>query len=706
MQESQFGGRIPFKARVLAAVPGKSLNNRTYTRELLQQSAPLYEGKPFIMDHDIEHVERVVGIFSRPRYATERGVDGQPYEGLWLDAVGLMDEDLFDLVQGTGLVPPLVRGFSIGGMGEGDWTGDGGIILKKFIPAEGSLTAFPGIPAAHVATINAIEESVRRHSREVNKTSIPVREAEVSLEDAEKLAAKERKRLQERVREGSVPPADNPNSVRSIRGLVPASNDSRPGLPAPTSRMPVTHTYASKGTTSSDGNANIQGLDPEAPTAGGKYPREAAPGSAADAGAQGSKDSKTFKRKDPKLGQPTKHPGFGNLGPSGSGLADGEEEEEEEEALAGSKGLDNPHQMKTDKTGSKFQRKDATMGYSPTKKPGFKKGSPSGTGLTDQPEEEEEEEHTRPSREEADNPMQDHPGRSCGDAHPGMSHDDFKDQDEEEEEEEEHGPSPHTPGLPIGKRGGHAADDSYDSPSDKDSDQAGAEEEEEETQRPRRVRVRQDDSATGSDPSKNPFEPKKKKDDGVTDNPILKTAGQGHNVGANPVKDGGEEEEEEEEEEETAFPPDTIPIEGRAFSMPLNAGILQTMARIAGPKNATEEQINQLFNQWQKLKQPAEDQSIKKMVVKRVKPLTAAAKDGSLPSNTRPAPHTRESVIRTRSVTNIAPTFAATSVSTLPIKRAQELLDEERRKTVNNLSYNNAAKRAWMRIVPELLDIR
>jgi hypothetical protein len=31
--------------------------------------------------------------------------------------------------------------------------------------------------------------------------------------------------------------------------------------------------------------------------------------------------------------------------------------------------------------------------------------------------------------------MQDHPGKSCGDAHAGISHDDFLDQQEEEEEE-------------------------------------------------------------------------------------------------------------------------------------------------------------------------------------------------------------------------------------------------------------------------------
>jgi len=37
--------------------------------------------------------------------------------------------------------------------------------------------------------------------------------------------------------------------------------------------------------------------------------------------------------------------------------------------------------------------------------------------------------------EEGSNPMQDHPGQNCSDAHAGMSHDEFLDQQEEEEEE-------------------------------------------------------------------------------------------------------------------------------------------------------------------------------------------------------------------------------------------------------------------------------
>jgi hypothetical protein len=36
-------------------------------------------------------------------------------------------------------------------------------------------------------------------------------------------------------------------------------------------------------------------------------------------------------------------------------------------------------------------------------------------------------------KKEADKRMQDHPGKKCSDAHPGMSHDDFMDKSEEED---------------------------------------------------------------------------------------------------------------------------------------------------------------------------------------------------------------------------------------------------------------------------------
>lgn len=232
---------VPFKARILAAVPGKSLNKNIYTKELLQQSVPFYDGKPFILDHDIEHAERVVGIFSHPRYATERGMDDKMYEGLWLDGVGLMGEELFEKVKGTGLVPPLIRGFSIGGAGEGELQNNG-ILIKRFMPMEGSITAFPGIPAAHIAAINMVRESLLNHNPEVKKTEpeivqkatanaapvqVPAKGVALDLNETGKLAFKE-------IKEGPVPDQDTGAGTRQ-------QNDVRPRLPTPGRGKPVQH---------------------------------------------------------------------------------------------------------------------------------------------------------------------------------------------------------------------------------------------------------------------------------------------------------------------------------------------------------------------------------------------------------------------------------------------------------------------------------
>ncbi len=113
----------------------------------------------------------------------------------------------------------------------------------------------------------------------------------------------------QKTREGPIPPADNPNSVRPIRGLVAATNDTRPGIPAPASRITMPHSFMSKGTTSSDGNANIQSLNPEAPTS-----TTAGPGT-------GRTTMPPFKYA--QLGNTTTQtPGFGKMSPSGTGLKD------------------------------------------------------------------------------------------------------------------------------------------------------------------------------------------------------------------------------------------------------------------------------------------------------------------------------------------------------------------------------------------------
>jgi len=129
-------GLVAFRARILAAVPGKSLNGRIYTRELLKQTAPLYPSaginpRPFTLDHDIEHCERVVGLITGARYDVEEAMNGDQIEGLWLDAMGYMEEKLFAKVAGTKTVPAFIRGVSIGGEGEGEWTGNG-VLIRNF----------------------------------------------------------------------------------------------------------------------------------------------------------------------------------------------------------------------------------------------------------------------------------------------------------------------------------------------------------------------------------------------------------------------------------------------------------------------------------------------------------------------------------------------------------------------------------------------
>ena len=348
IRESAPAGLVAFRARILAAVPGKSLNGRVYTRELLKQTAPLYPSlgvnpRPFILDHDIEHSERVTGMITGASYGVQEAMDGRPVEGLWLEALGYMDEKLFAKMSGSKVIPPFIRGVSIGGEGEGEFTGDG-VLIRKFNPAELSVTAFPGIPMAHVAELNRVREHYLNHSDEKMPTStLQISEKDVSLEDAEKQKLNDA-RDPRKIREGPLPGPDK------------GYNDSRPGLPTPTIRSTVTHQVPQATTSSVSGIV----LNPEDSTAGkpriggkapvGQYARggysptstpgygklsksgtglpeqESAPGTA---GAPGSRDAKTNKPKIPKTGATTTtHPGYGNLTPSGKGM-DSEEEEED-----------------------------------------------------------------------------------------------------------------------------------------------------------------------------------------------------------------------------------------------------------------------------------------------------------------------------------------------------------------------------------------
>ncbi|MEM3617895.1 MAG: hypothetical protein QXK47_02340 [Candidatus Bathyarchaeia archaeon] len=180
---------VPFKFQALAAKPGKSLNNRVYTADVLRQAAPLYRGKPFIMDHDVESVEKVLGVITDSKYDDEK-------QGLFVEGVGLMDKDLFDKVKGTDVTPPLIKNVSIGGEGEGEYK-FGSVELSKFIPEELSLTAFPGIPEAQLIQIEAIRESFKAAVEKKPEIKETKTEGEVvmdvPLEEAQKIVEQDRK---------------------------------------------------------------------------------------------------------------------------------------------------------------------------------------------------------------------------------------------------------------------------------------------------------------------------------------------------------------------------------------------------------------------------------------------------------------------------------------------------------------------------------
>ncbi|HZY93805.1 MAG TPA: hypothetical protein VFE98_02965 [Candidatus Bathyarchaeia archaeon] len=262
-------GLVPFQARILAAYPTKSLNNRIYTKELLQGVPPLYVGKPFILDHNIEDVDVITGIVTGAKYGLDETSTGGQKEGLWLDTLGYMDEKLFAKMKGSRIIPPFIKGVSIGGEGEGDFRADGGIMIKKFLPAEISMTGFPGLPDAHVSQLNKIRESYKHHEDGEN-TKYPVKETEVSLEEAEKIAKADKTR--NRTREGPLPPGDTPqNSTRAdiLRGtpMQWGQNDRRPGLPTPTSRTNQVWIQPQP-TTSSPGTVAFP-VNPQNPTGSG-----------------------------------------------------------------------------------------------------------------------------------------------------------------------------------------------------------------------------------------------------------------------------------------------------------------------------------------------------------------------------------------------------------------------------------------------------
>ena len=706
VRESAPQGLVAFRARILAAVPGKSLNGRIYTRELLKQTAPLYPStgvnpRPFILDHDIEHSERVTGLITGASYGIQEAMDGRPVEGLWLEALGYMDEKLFAKMAGSKTIPPFVRGVSIGGEGEGEYTGDG-VLIRKFSPAELSVTAFPGIPMAHVAELNRIREHYRNHGyQEMSNSTMQVRENDVSLEEAEK----------QTVHDGN-----DPRKIREapLPGPDGGMNDARPGLPSPMVRSPVVHQQPQATTSSNTAGfapnpedstaSSIQkqrlptpssatagysptktsGFKKNSPSGTGLRDQEAAPGTAADAGAQGSKDAKGNKIKTPKTGSTTTKRRPDSKPVSGAGM----DSDNEEESMQDMGDQTHPLPMSQDHPASHTDLK-----RSKNKNPGVPGENPHDKNA----DEEEESRRINNAAMKAEDEEEEGP-------------------EEEEEGEEEHGPSPHIPGSPKGKKSPHSADNAYDSPADTSSEEENS-----------RVHAREDDPTVGVTKAMKPGtyggadddsdDQEEEEEDGVSVDPVRKVAGQGQNVNANPTK--------EENRADVRFS-EAEPIQARAFSLPSNSGILATLATLANPQVAKEamqkgsveevvkaltrpdhtisrEQVAKLIENWNRGKMPKE-QKPTKIIIR--KPGVGAAKDISTMGLRARAPPVDESVVRTRSITAQAPTMGATSVSTIPGTKLEMLMEEEKKRPYSNVSYLNVAKRTWNRAVQELMEFR
>lgn len=148
---------VPWKAKVLLAKPGLSQNQRVWTADELSKAAQSYPGKPVMSDHG-ETCDKLVGITVKAYYGS-----GSKGEGLYADAIGLMDRDLFSKLEGLPekSIPPLLKGVSIGGLGNLDSEKR----VVDFEPLEWSFTPFPGIPDAQVLELAELKESIQQRRR-------------------------------------------------------------------------------------------------------------------------------------------------------------------------------------------------------------------------------------------------------------------------------------------------------------------------------------------------------------------------------------------------------------------------------------------------------------------------------------------------------------------------------------------------------------
>ena len=221
------------------------------------------------------------------------------------------------------------------------------------------------------------------------------------------------------------------------------------------------------------------------------------------------------------------------------------------------------------------------------------------------------------------------------------------------------------------------------------TDQSG--EEEYKDTESQKIQIRQDDEPVGvtkdDQPMAHPDE-----DEGEDDNPVLKTAGQSQM--ANPTK------------EENIAAQDIVPVQARAYSLPVDTGIYQAALRFDRLRNPdrTKEALEYIAK-WNEGKKPPE-QPIRKVTLKRANVNGSVIAPGisALIPTIKPTVNPRDdNSVPTKSLVNPAPTIAASvTVSTLS-ERAQEILEKVRKEP---FGVYNLAGRAWRKMLPELLDVR
>ena len=244
-------------------------------------------------------------------------------------------------------------------------------------------------------------------------------------------------------------------------------------------------------------------------------------------------------------------------------------------------------------------------------------------------------------------------------------------------------------------------------------DQDGEEEEEEEESKPSikvkasaKLRIRQDDEPVGVTPrmksgtdSSDDRPEEEEEEDGVTVNPLLKAA---QRMNPNPIKSGGE--------EESQVNPDVIPIQARAFSLPVDTAIYQGALRFDRLRNPDRTKEAQGYiDAWAKAKEPKKEK-LKRVTVKATESKAGVVTSGtrSLISTIQPTISAREdhTSIRTRAQTNESPTRplmqAQSSVNTLS-ETASDIISKMSKEP---FGYWNQAGRAYRKLLPQILDVR